>query len=91
MHEKTHTRTDLQKCRYCPYETIQKSNMRLHEATHTRLPGKVRGRPAGRQNKGIANAMIGNNEQKNAKENINEGAPDEIEQFIAEMEKDQSM
>ena len=29
-------RTDLLKCRYCSYETIQKSNLKLHEVTHER-------------------------------------------------------
>ena len=29
-------REDLLKCRLCPYETIQKSNLKLHEATHER-------------------------------------------------------
>merc|ERR1712034_262680 len=104
MHEKTHTRTDLQKCRFCSYETIQKSNMRLHEATHSKVPGKVKGRPAGRQSKGI-NKMVEGQEkmevsnrnekeekqEKQEKQEINEETPDEIEQFIAEMEKDQAI
>ena len=42
-------RTDLLKCRYCPYETIQKSNLKLHEATHERAAeGGGRGRGRGR-------------------------------------------
>ena len=41
-------RTDLLKCRYCPYETIQKSNLKLHEATHERATeGSGRGRGRG--------------------------------------------
>merc|ERR1712142_65514 len=98
MHEKTHTRTDLQKCRFCSYETIQKSNMRLHEATHTKGPGKVKGRPPGRQSKGISkvvgnqtNVDVSSEIQKNIKRDTNEETPDEIEQFIAEMEKDQAI
>jgi len=101
MHEKTHTRTDLQKCRFCSYETIQKSNMRLHEATHSKVPGKVKGRPAGRQSKGINKVVEGQEkmevsnrnekEEKQEKQEINEETPDEIEQFIAEMEKDQAI
>ena len=98
MHEKTHTRTDLQRCRFCSYETIQKSNMRLHEATHTKGPGKVKGRPPGRQSKGISkivgnqsNIEISNQIHKNEKEDATEETPDEIEQFIAEMEKDQAL
>jgi len=101
MHEKTHTRTDLQKCRFCPYETIQKSNMRLHEATHAKPPGKVKGRPAGRQSKGINKGLIGQvdrmedvgdfNSKQDGNMESNEETPDEIEQFIAEMEKDQAI
>ena len=99
MHEKTHTRTDLQKCRFCSYETIQKSNMRLHEATHAKSQGKVKGRPAGRQSKGSSKVVeeqekmeIGDsNLNKVGKQEMNEETPDEIEQFIAEMEKDQAM
>jgi len=100
MHEKTHTRTDLQKCRFCSYETIQKSNMRLHEATHAKAPGKVKGRPAGRQSKGINRVMmeqeenidVGDcNSKQDSNLETNEETPDEIEQFIAEMEKDQAI
>jgi len=92
MHEKTHTRTDLQKCRFCPYETIQKSNMRLHEATHSKASGKPKGRPAGRQNKGIAKGLEkpldANEKSLLIKQTSSQEPPDEIEQFIAEMEKD---
>ena len=52
---KLYTRTDLLKCRYCSYETIQRSNLRLHEATHERAEqkggggaGRGRGRGKGR-------------------------------------------
>ena len=44
-------RTDLLKCRYCSYETIQKSNLKLHEATHERAAeggGRGRGRGGSR-------------------------------------------
>ena len=53
-------RTDLLKCRYCSYETIQKSNLKLHEATHERAAqeggggrgrGRGKGRPPGRLNR----------------------------------------
>eukprot|EP00092_Neocalanus_flemingeri_P003375 GFUD01003615.1.p1 GENE.GFUD01003615.1~~GFUD01003615.1.p1 ORF type:complete len:544 (+),score=155.34 GFUD01003615.1:41-1672(+) len=92
MHEKTHTRTDLQKCRFCSYETIQKSNMRLHEATHAKSPGKVKGRPAGKQSKGISKVVEDQEKMEMGKtEGNNEETPDEIEQFIAEMEKDQAI
>ena len=41
------------KCRYCSYETIQRSNLRLHEATHERAEqkgggGAARGRGRGK-------------------------------------------
>ena len=45
-------RTDLLKCRYCSYETIQKSNLKLHEATHERAGQEIgggRGRGRGRR------------------------------------------
>ena len=48
-------RTDLLKCRYCPYETIQKSNLKLHEATHERAQeggGRGRGRGGSRTGAG---------------------------------------
>jgi len=94
MHEKTHTRTDLQKCRFCAYETIQKSNMRLHEATHAKSPGKVKGRPAGRQSKSITKAVTSQESMDTSnheRQVSSQETPDEIEQFIAEMEKDQAM
>ena len=94
MHEKTHTRTSVG---FVPMK--QKSNMRLHEATHAKGPGKVKGRPAGRQSKRTSKVLTGNpenmeiNNQNHEYENqeINEETPDEIGQFIAEMEKDQAI
>ena len=73
--------------------------MRLHEATHAKGPGKVKGRPLGRQSKGTSKVVTGNPENmeiddqknKDEKQEINEETPDEIEQFIAEMEKDQAI
>ena len=70
-------RTDLLTCQFCPYQTIQKSNLKLHEATHTRSPGSAGragrgGRPAGRQTRRIL-----------------DHTDQQIEEFIREVERDQ--
>ena len=66
--------------------------MRLHEATHSKASGKPKGRPAGRQNKGIAKGLEkpldANEKSLLIKQTSSQEPPDEIEQFIAEMEKD---
>jgi len=103
MHEKTHTRTDLLQCRFCGYQTIQKSNMRLHEASHGEFGEKLvsqggkgkAGKVATRQ-QGKPRDSPPENSQVKAEatvrlEEAEQETPDEIEKFIAEMEKDQEM
>jgi len=97
MHEKTHTRTDMLKCRMCNYQTIQKSNLRLHEATHGEAGVKVKrgGRDSSpsssplKKEGGLANQ--GEEEATSQRREIVQETHDEIEKFIAEMEKDQDL
>ena len=90
-HEKTHTRRDLLKCRYCRYETIQKCNLRLHELTHERAGGRAttraaKGRPHGKQSRKIMEAV-----EILEKEETFDTTDDQIEEFIKEMESDDTL
>lgn len=104
MHEKTHTRTDLLQCRFCGYQTIQRSNMRLHEATHGEFGDKMAATQGGRGKAGKAATRQHGKPRDSSPENspvkaeatvrlkeTEQETPDEIEKFIAEMEKDQEM
>merc|ERR1712126_525650 len=103
MHEKTHTRTDLLQCRFCGYQTIQKSNMRLHEASHGEFgeklvsqggkgkAGKVATRQQGKPRDSPPENSPVKAEATVRLEDAEQETPDEIEKFIAEMEKDQEM
>jgi len=94
MHEKTHTRTDMLKCRLCNYQTIQKSNLRLHEATHGEAGVKVkRGERDSSPSSSPVKKEVGlaiQGEEAGQREIVQE-THDEIEKFIAEMEKDQDL
>ena len=88
-HEKTHARRDLLKCRYCRYETIQKCNLRLHELTHERTAAGTRsgkGRPHGKQSRKIIEAV-----ELLEKEESFETEEDQIEEFMKEMESDDTL
>jgi len=95
MHEKTHTRTDMLKCSLCNYQTIQKSNLRLHEATHGEAGVKVksRGRDSSPPSSPLKKegALPSQGDQAGQREEIVQETHDEIEKFIAEMEKDQDL
>merc|ERR1711890_58410 len=96
-------RTDLLQCRFCGYQTLQKSNMRLHEATHGEFgekmatqggkgkAGKAATRQQGKQRDSPPENSPIKAEASVRLEDAVQETPDEIEKFIAEMEKDQEM
>ena len=75
-------RTDLLKCKYCSYETIQKSNLRQHETIHERSGGRgrSRGRPVGNSSRKPVDTL---------KEDNMDTTDDNIDQFMEAIEKDQ--
>ena len=74
------------KCKYCSYETIQKSNLRQHETIHERSGGQSggRGRSRGRP--------VGQSSSKKTVNTLKDDHMDatncNIDQFMEEIEKD---